>query len=269
MSTENEKQEQMFVQHQMSEPKSSQGVFDLPCGLLAPDGELLTEVKLKEITGVEEEILAAKNIPWGKKLTQLLGNCLVQLGPMTDKPLLQRAARDLTVGDRAFLMLAIRRVTLGDEFPFEDQCTECNAKTLFSVNLAELEVKKMPDPKKRVFDETLPSGAVVRFHVMTGKDEEALAKVDVRDTLSAQILVRVDQVNGAPISLEGIKAMSLKDRNHLREAFDRVEGGVQTTLDLTCPSCGEEFQTELNVGQTGFFFPSRVRKNSKRSTSSF
>lgn len=271
MTTENQNQSQeaMYMQHQMSEPKSTQGVFELPCGFLSPDGELITEVKVREITGVEEDLLAAKNISGGKKLTQLLGNCLEQLGPMTDKPFLQRAARELTVGDRSYLMLAIRRVTLGDDFPFEDSCTECEAKSLFVVNLGTLTTRKMPDAKKRIFTEKLPSGKTARFHIMTGKDEESLAKIDANDKMSVSILIRVDTIDDAPVTLEVIKSLSMKDRNFLRERFNEVEGGVETSVELSCPNCGADFMTELDVSQTGFFFPSRIRKNSKRNTSSF
>jgi hypothetical protein len=260
----------MFVEHQQSVPKATQGIFDLPCGYLTAEGDLVTEVKVREITGVEEDMLGAKNIPGGKKVTQLIANCLERLGPITDSPSLANAARGLVVGDRVFLMMAIRRVTLGDEFPFEAQCDECEKKSLFMVNLAELETKKMPDPKKRVYTSTLPSGKVAQWHVMTGKEEESISKWQNLDQLSLALLMRVDTLDGAPTDMDVIKALNMKDRNFLRdECFSAVEGGIETELELTCPQCGCEFKTELDVSQTGFFFPSRVLKNSKRSTSSF
>jgi hypothetical protein len=249
---------------QMEQPKSSIGIFDLPCGYLSPDGELITEVKVREITGAEEDMLAAKNVPPGKKITQLLGNCLERLGQMTDKPMLVRCARDLLIGDRVFLMLAIRRVTLGDEFPYEAKCPECDKKGLYSVNLAELTVKKMPDPKKRVFDAILPNGKKVRWHAMTGKEEETLSRVPTSDSLSASIFVRLDTIDDQPPGdLSAVKALSMRDRTFLRDAFDDAEGGIETTLDHTCPECGAEFKDNLDVGQTGFFFPSRTLKRSK------
>lgn len=269
MTTHTEKQQEFFVTNQMSEPKGTQGVFELPCGYLAPDGSLITEVKVREITGEEEDLLAARNISGGKKLTQLIANCLERLGPVVDKPLLNRLVQDLTVGDRTFLTLAIRRVTLGDEFPFEDTCPACTTKSLFIVDLSGLDVVKMPDPRQRFFDAVLPSGKTARYHVMTGRDEEALAKVDARDRLSAAILVRLDVIDGGPATLETVKALSMRDRQALREEFESHEGGVDTSIELDCPSCGSEFKTELDPGQAGFFFPSRVRKNSKNSTSSF
>jgi hypothetical protein len=258
-----------YLQQQLSEPKSKVGLFDLPCGFLAPDGELITEVQLREITGVEEDLLAAKNIPGAKKMTQLIANCLVRLGPVVDKPILVNCARALTIGDRAFLMLAIRRVTLGDEFPYEAKCTECEKKFFVSVDLSTLEVKTMPDPKKRVYEVMLPRAQkVARWHVMTGKEEETLAKAKTDDRISAAVLCRLDTLDGQPATFDHVRAMSMLDRDFLREQFDEMEGGIDTTLELECTHCGETFTTDLEVNQSGFFFPSRTRKILKPSTSS-
>lgn len=269
MATENQTQEAMFVEHQQSVPKATQGIFDLPCGYLTAEGDLLTEVKVREITGAEEDMLAAKNITGGKKVTQLIASCLERLGPIMDGPSLANAARGLVVGDRVFLMMAIRRVTLGDEFPFEAECIECKRKSLFMVNLSELDIKKTPDPKKRIFSIQLPSGKTAQWHVMTGKEEESAAKWQNLDQMSLSLLLRVDMLDGGPPDMDLIKTLSMRDRNALRDAFESVEGGIETELELSCPACGTDFKTELDVGQTGFFFPSRVLKNLKRSTSSF
>jgi len=250
-----------FAQNQMEVPKSTQGIFDLPVGFLAPDGEILTEVKVREITGVEEDMLAARNIPGGKKITQLLTNCVERLGPVTEKAILANCLRDLVIGDRVFLMLAIRRVSLGDELPFREQCPECGKKGDYIQDLSELPTKPMPDPKQRVFETALPSGKKARWHCMTGKEEEALAKVKVEDQLSTSIACRLDTLDGKPADLPAIKGMSLRDRNAFRDAYAASEGGVETEVDLTCPHCGHEYKTELEIGAMGFFFPSRVQKS--------
>lgn len=267
--SQNAQQEAMFIQHQMSEPRTPIGIFELPCGYISPSGELVTEVKVREITGVEEDLLASSNISAGRKVTQLIGNCLESVGSITDKPELIKIARDLVMGDRVFLMISIRRVTLGDLFPFEDECTLCNTKNLFSVNLSELKSKRMTDPMKRVFDVALPSGKAARYHVMCGRDEETSSKaVQGADRMSIGIFVRLDRLDNAPPDMNAVKNLGMRDRNFLREQFEEIEGGIETNIELTCPACGEDFETELNVGQSGFFFPTRIQKNSKRNSSS-
>lgn len=268
MTTLNEAILAQQTENAMREAKSSQGIFDLPCGYLTPEGELFTEVQVREITGAEEDMLGAKNISGGKKITQLLANCVQRIGSITDKDQLLQVVRSLPLGDRVFLMLAIRRVTLGDMFPFEEKCPSCGKSEIYNEDLSELAAKAMPEPKKRVYDTVLPSGITARFHVMTGKDEEVLVRADMKDQASAAVMARLDLLNDKHPTIEDVKALGLRDRNALRDAYEEVEGGVETTLNMGCPFCGQEFQADLNPGSTGFFFPSRLQKNSKISTSS-
>lgn len=264
--TNNEVQQAFFVQNQMSEAKSPFGVFSLPCGVMV-EGELVTEVQVREITGEEEDLLGARNMDGGKKITQLLAGCLVRLGAVTDKDALLGHVRDMTLGDRVFLMFAIRRVTLGDELPCEEKCPECGKTDSYVADLGALKVKNMPNPKQRIYDVVLPSGGTARYHIMTGKDEEKVSKLDARDQGSAVLLSRLDMLNGNPVTLDAVKKMPMRDRNFLRDQFEDVEGGVETGMDFACPNCSHEFVAELNPGTTGFFFPSRARKTSRRSTS--
>ncbi len=262
--------EQMQLTNQALEPSSSIGVFELPCGYLTEDGQLLTEVKLREITGVEEDMLASKSVPGGKKITHLIAGCMERIGALADKSQFPDIARALTVGDRVFLMLAVRRVTLGDQYPFTAKCPECGKSRLYEVDLGGLAIKKMEDPKKRVYDTELPSSKLpVRFHVMTGKEEEKLAKTSEQDDqLSLTILARVELIGGKPASVGVLKRLGMIDRTFLRDQFNEVEGGLDMEVEIACGSCGEEFKIDLDIGQPGFFFPSRTQKNSKVNTSS-
>ena len=126
----------------------------------------------------------------------------------------------------------------------------------------------MPDPMLRSFDLTLPSGRNVRFHPMVGKDEALLAKAgDKEGALSLGMLARIDMIDDKPPSLALVQGMSLRDRSALRDAFDEVEGGVDTSLEMVCPKCEHEFDRDLDVSQAGFFFPSRALKRSKKKSS--
>ena len=256
--------------HQASvdKPKSTQGVFELPCGYLDPEGQLHTEVEVREITGHEEDLLGSKSVPHHKKIGLLVSRCITRIGDITDPGKIAVLANELTVGDRVFLMFAIRRTSLGDEYPFRNTCPECGYKGLFNLDLSELEVKKMTDPRKRIFDSVLPSGKSVRFRPLQGKDEETLAKASSsNDAMTLAILARLEMLDDAPPTLVAVKNLGLQDRNFLRSAFDDIEGGVDTTLDMQCPSCMAEFEQELEVGQAGFFSPSSVQKGSKKRSS--
>lgn len=261
--------ERIHTINQMETPKSVNGVFDLPCGYIDPTTqELHTEVQIREITGNEEDMLASNQIPSEQKITSLLMGCVTRVGGETDKGKIGRIVKQLTVGDRVFLIFAIRRVTLGDELPVREKCPSCGTTSLFMVDLAEeLQPKQMPDPLRRIYDVALPSGKKARFRVSTGEDEARLAKIAKRlskgkgntrtapDGLSQAILMRLELLEDEKPTLQVVKSLGMRDRQYLREQFKEVEGGVDTTLELECPSCGYDWQKDLDLGATSFFFP--------------
>ena len=251
-------------QAKLENPSGSFGVFELPCGILEGDGPeaiLHKEVELREITGHEEDMLGSNTVPNHKKIGMLISGCLVRVGTINDKGKLALLAEEMTVGDRVFLMFAIRRTSLGDDYPFRGKCPECNYRGIFNLDLSDLEVKKMAEPMKRTFDHTLPSGKKCSFRPLCGKDEESISKAaSSNEALSLSILMRLQMLEGQPPTLAAVKGLGMRDRNYLRAEFDKIEGGVDTTLEMTCPRCNHEFEEELDVAQAGFFFPSSVQK---------
>lgn len=268
----------MLSHRHFTEAKSTKGVYDLPCGYVDTDGSLHTEVAVKEIGGYVEDMLGDKRTPPNKKINELLARCIERVGPHVDPGRISQIALDLPIGDRAFLMFAIRMMSLGNDYSFTDKCPSCEKEKIYTVDLSELEPRPMADPKKRVHDCVLPSsGKSVRFHTMTGRDEDRLAKIakdaakkdKVGDdaSLSLAILIRVDMLDGKPPGLADIQALGLRDRNFLRDQFEDTEGGIDTEVDLECPVCEHEFSREVDVSQRGFFYPSAMRKNSKLKSS--
>jgi hypothetical protein len=256
--------ESYIIENQLSEPKSSFGAVELPCGIVLPDGQLVRQATVREITGVEEDMLASNKVPAHKKLGALVSNCITAIGPVQDRASINALAPKLLVGDRVALLLAIRRVSLGDVYPFRDQCPDCGHKGLFDINLGSMETKQMPDPSKRSYKVTTPRGTEVTFHPMDGHGEEKLAALSKEeDRISLALLARIDLINGEPPTLKRVKELGMIERQFLREAYEDVEGGVDTEIQIDCPNCGSEFSRELDISQPGFFFPSATRKASK------
>jgi hypothetical protein len=144
----------------------------------------------------------------------------------------------------------------------------------------------MPEPAKRIYDDRMPSrsalmewansgdlpepekttptGKPVRFKMLGGKDEERSGKLKGDDAISTLLSLRLELLDGKPPTIADIQALTLRERLYLRDGlFRKYDGGVDTTLEVTCPSCGHEFERELDIAQMGFFFPSAARKNSK------
>ena len=252
------------IENQISEAKSAVQIFELPCGYIDEEGTLHTELKVREITGHEEDMLANRKMIAGQKINALIAQCTERVGTITDKGKLSQVVLDMTVGDRLFAIFAIRRVTVGDDYTFEAQCNHCDFTGRYTIDLSTLEVKEMPDRAKREFEEVLPKSQTrVKFHPMIGREEMKLQQIDKKgtDSLSLAIIVRLEEMDGKVPTLNVVKGWSMKDRQFLRKKFDAVEGGVETGVELDCPNCFQEFKQELDVGQASFFFPTETQES--------
>jgi hypothetical protein len=168
--------------------------------------------------------------------------------------------QQLPIGDRVFLIFAVRRTTLGDELPIRERCPECQKLGLFMIDLKEdLDVKPMKDPRQRVHDLTLPSTRKARVHVATGEDEERMTKIlrknKREDALSHSIMMRLELLDDVKPTLEMVKSLGMRDRHYLRRSFEDIEGGVDTKLEYECAECGCEWEKDLDLKASGFFFP--------------
>jgi len=251
---------------QIEHPKSAVDGYELPCGYLDSEGNLHTSVVVREMTGEEEEILAARSMQGNKKINMILSRCTQQVGDFNGGSV-ERIIPDLTQGDRVYLLIAIRRASLGDEMPFATKCPACEQDARFVLDLADLETVKMEDPRKRTYELTLPkTGKKVVMKVLTGRGEDAIGKASKRgkDIISTAIFARVETFDGKPPTVRDLKMLPLVDRNFLQNSWEDHEGGVDTEVQIDCPGCGNEYDTQLDISQQGFFNPSATLKSWKK-----
>jgi hypothetical protein len=57
-----------------------------------------------------------------------------------------------------------------------------------------------------------------------------------------------------------VKSLSLIDRRHLRSELENSEGEIDNKVEMVCPNveCGAEFDSEIEIGNADFFFPSET-----------
>lgn len=263
-------------------PKAAVGVYTLPAGYLGPDGRLHREIWLKEMTGVEEDIMSSRGGSVLSKLNQVMANCIERIGDITDKREIREIVKDLPVGDRNFIIVSLRRVSLGDEYTMEVVCTNpvCERTQEMVLDLSTMAVNEMPEPDRREFELELPSGKVAVWKVMTGAEEETLEKIreaTEKDMLTFAVLMRLVYLDGEKISIGSrvkdsrgrlsldksgqasflkVKQLSSRDRNALRNEFQEKEGGMEDEVEFECEKCGKTVRAGLDLAQLGFFFPS-------------
>lgn len=238
--------------------KSSYASVSLPSGYIDDEGEVHKEAYLKEMTGVEEDLLATRKMPIRARLSKIIENCTMQIGPyknsITKWP---NVIKSLTIGDQLFLLLHIRIQSLGPIFSAKCICPFCENKSMQNVDLNDFVFGAVKD-NKRTYEGVLPrSGKKFLAKVMTGYDEEKVAKYKDKDPISLVTTARLLELDGKkPVNLEMVRSLGIADRQYLRKQFTEHEGDLDNSIEYTCSACSEEAKHEVSIASVGFFFPS-------------
>lgn len=218
--------------------------------LTLPSG---AQAEIREMTGVEEDLLTnEKLMRTGNAINQILLNCLVSLNQNRDPQMAD--VLDLLAGDRLFLLVKLREVSLGETLDLTLKCTNraCGHPNFASVNLTCLAVTSYGEARELTV--TLPgSGKEVVYNHLDGHGEKRLASMNNPDA-TALMLLRIISIEGKPPNKKALRNMSIRDRQHLRAEMQKTDGGPDTIVTLECDGCGALLQTRIE-GEPDFLFP--------------
>ena len=182
------------------------------------------------------------------RVTRLLSSCLVSLG---GEPVTTGLIRKLLVGDRDYLMLQLRRLSLGDEVNAVLNCPACSAPMDVSFRASEVPVEWRP---QKALSHTMAAGTrEIQFRLPTGGDQEDLLGKNPEEA-AEELLDRC-------ILDEGGCALSSQERAAVVDEMERVAPRVELELDMTCPECSHSFVAPFDT--TAFFFD-EMRANSRQ-----
>jgi len=219
-------------------------VFTLPSG---------TEVEIREMTGAEEELLTNQRlIRSGDAINQVFMNCILRLGDKEDLAL--KDVLDLLSGDRLFILVKLREISLGDEVELDLVCPNQACRAVNPVLLSTEELEVTPYGEAKEFARTLPqSGALVRFRHLDGHMEKRLAALK-EPSISSAMLMRIIDIDSVSPTKKAMNEMSLRDRSFLRQEMLKADAGMDTTVETACSSCGTPIRTRLEA-EASFLFP--------------
>ncbi len=243
---------------------------DLPCGCIHGE-DLHRTITFKEMTGKEEDLLGGTG-DLVERLSQVIINCTLRVGSIDDRKVISNMVAQMSSSDRLISLIAIRRLSLGDHYDVSITCPKesCGTKSRFTLDISGLEISPMPNPMVRTMSQEMCTGAVYTWHVMVAKDESWLQgmKRSLRNEspFTMAMLSRIDKVDdvvidrntprGTKQAIEFLQDRPSRERNQFREVYPQMEGSVDTDVEFTCPACQAQWESELNVGNPSFFFPS-------------
>ena len=175
-------------------------------------------------------------------------------------------------GDRFYALLQLRILTYGADYAFQVTCQEaaCRAPIAWEIDLRELPVRALSPESREAFTAgnrfafRLPrEGRLVTFRLLTGADEQKLAsakRAAGAHLFTALLAHRVTEVEGidAKDRRRFLEDLPLSDADALLDEFDRVDCGVETSIEVECPHCMARQSVELPFGPT-FFLPGKKR----------
>ena len=229
----------------------------------------------------EERVLADRRVAKaGTQLEELLAACweaTVEPGPY-DFGVGPVEWSSVLQGDRFFALLNIRALTYGPEYGFAVSCRSCRARIEWEVDLTKLPVRPLSSESRAAFmagnrfETTLPdAGPRVWFKLLTGDDERklpALQRAAPDRLLSSVLAYRVLEVDGVdPKDKRAfLEDLTLRDADFLVDEFDRVDCGVDTTIEVECPECREVQDVDLPF-DSAFFLPGKERTARRKARS--
>ena len=207
---------------------------ELPGGLPCEDAPPIMEVELRPLTGWEEWLTGHAGVPTALAVTALLDACIVGADRADPRP---RLARRLLAGDRDYLILQLRRLTLGDRVQAVLECPRCGSKMDVDFLAGDVPVERRPQSAP-VYTIDVGPGRGVAFRLPDGADQEFVAQMDTPEAVET-LLARCVSA-GAPLSPEEREAViaameeragrRTRSRSHLSRVRKRLRGSVRHNL---------------------------------------
>ena len=217
---------------------------------------------VRRMTGEEEQILATPRfVRKGQAINMIFQKC-VQEHINPDK---------LLTADRTYLLIFLRGISYTPEYDVEVKCSECDTKFATTIDLNGLWVDSCPDDFDfNQLSGTLPTtGYHFRYRLSRGADETQIQEYREHkmkgfdtaglpdDTLiyrTSQLLEDIEGLNNKHELIALLKRLPISDVSHLRNVVNDPPFGVDTNIEIPCPSCMSDFTVDLPL-EANFFFP--------------
>lgn len=240
----------------------------LPVGYTDGSGRAHRQAVIRKMRGHEESLLYDQTLSAGRLVTEIIRSCLIRLGTIED--VTSQIVSELYTVDRNYLLLELRRITLGDHLPALYVCPRCSTEIPVVQDLSSIPVRRLEEGQA-LADVTLQledgyidrEGALHTEIVLAlprGADEEFVSSMAEKDPLRAQDVLllrcirRFGSLPGTAMEAYGIKILrdlTMGDRQRLYQVLNSQMPGVDFQCLVRCSSCGTSFQGVMDV--TNFF----------------
>jgi hypothetical protein len=253
-------------------PNAGVVTVELPCGYLS-EGKLHKDAEIVPMTGLIRKMIARPEIRQSpaKVIDTLLIQCVKSIGPAS------RVRKDVTdrlfLGDRDFLVLEIRKASLGDRVTSILQCDSCNAKLEVGVDIStEVKIKKLTDVPHKIEDKFVTfeiqsdnPEVNAKFRLPTGEDQHAVSHlyrknpVEANYALYQRCLVEWNGVPSNECDPRLFDSLPLRVIDYVDSQFMEFLPGPDMRVPVDCVECGKEMILAMESSDFLFPLPRRER----------
>lgn len=242
-------------------------VVQLPAGIIK-DGKVYRDAELVPMTGLTRKAIAREDVgssPY--KITDvMILQCLKRVGPVTS---IGKIVGELLVGDRDFLMLEIRRISMGDGINVTVECGSCKKKIDVQFSISELEVIRLKDDDYEVRDgvrvfrvksDDPKLDVLCRFP--RGEDQQAAVALLQKNPIEYYFKIYsacVLEWNGktGPFDQGFFERLPVAVLDKFEQAFNGIHPGPVLRQSVPCPVCASGI--EFTFQGSDFFFRQQKR----------
>lgn len=237
-------------------PDAPNCIVNLPRGLYQ-GGTWKTEAEVRELTGADEEALArAKESLDFFDLVLAHGVVRVDNINLAGMPVSERQAalRELLVGERSQLLLAVLIATYGNEKTLNLTCPHCEMEQEASLFLKEdFKPKVVEDVQASTFHYSSSKGEDIEYRLVTGADQLEALKRKGATTAEQNTLILsrcITKVNGAIVvsQVDFARNLGMKDRTALLNAMVSKQPDLDLSVQMGCVGCGGDIILALGWG---------------------
>ena len=238
------------------DPRHTARWLVLPLGWHDGNGRAHRDVRVRELTGADEEALFDQGQGSGaQKVSAFLARVIERIDGV-DVPIDSGLTASLSLGDRDYLLLRLRQFELGDAVHQLARCPACAGKVDVDLLISELPLRAAPTAAAQ-FEVRLPD-ASLQLRWPNGADQAAIEVLALANPAAAntrlfsRIVLDIDG-RGAP-SEDAVRAWPLARRQALAAWLEHRLPGPDLYLDLGCPHCLADMSYAFDLH--GFFLPS-------------
>ena len=159
----------------------------------------------------------------------------------------------LLLMDKVFLLLKIREISYGADYPAEITCPICSSKSEIKINLSHLLINEMPqdltDPREIILPK-LKKTAKVRFPRVA--DEGNFLNVQQTYNNLWRFITELNGISDPVFIAKAIPKMHIMDVKFLISNIIRSDLGLNPKFIFECGTCSEESKVEVPINENFF-----------------